>query len=787
MIEVANTSVGTRVPTGSADKPPTTWRMAVGQFLERVSKTFLPFVIFGALVVAIAGGLGDTIGLPTLFRDDPDLRKFPFLFFDLTFPFFHSWILNSPAVCGHAAATILLMVIWDGIDVYERLVRHLRHPEVDPELRSLKERAVLIASNSAPFLAALLVAAAWPELKQPFDGVAFVVEVGEASAGIVVGAILGTAVVMGVERLREVLVTRFGGNRIALSFVAKLRWFALPPGEGKFSSKVVDDFWVFLSPIFVLVGFVIVWQVIVPAVAIVTLAVFVVTAYFLVLYIRPALRVPLLLAYVLALGFFVGHPLRKHFRERFTGLERYDSKPINLLAPRSEPDDSIKPDAALTKWAALPYWAGKGERRKLVIVSVSGGAYRAGFWTAKVLDRIVQESRQKGSPIADLPRSIRLLTGASGGMVASAYFAALAPPADEKAPIWPSIEESLLKDIYANRNRDGGGKFGTKFPINRDGLSPVAQQMVQRDVVRYLLAPFLSWNPFGDWDLWRDRGAILEEQWRALRTTFSDLARGERDGSRPAIILSPMMVETGQALLVSNLDLHELVAENHAVEFFSLFPDARSTFRLQTAVRMNASFPYVSPAVALPTDQPRRVVDAGYYDNYGVGVAASYLALPEVREWISKNVDRVVVIQVRAYASKQADKICSPKGLGAAAEFLTSPPSAVFAARDSSMVFRNAEQLSAVGSLYGSNLVRTCVFENAADAEVDCDKHRHAKPGVEMSWYLTPESMDAMAEQLPTDPTKPKPTALQCLIDAWTGKMPESKTADHESSGRLKQ
>jgi len=40
---------------------------------------------------------------------------------------------------------------------------------------------------------------------------------------------------------------------------------------------------------------------------------------------------------------------------------------------------------------------------------------------------------------------------------------------------------------------------------------------------------------------------------------------------------------------------------------------------------MNASFPLVSPGVSLPTTPPRRVVDAGYYDNHGVNLAAMWL------------------------------------------------------------------------------------------------------------------------------------------------------------------
>ena len=88
-----------------------------------------------------------------------------------------------------------------------------------------------------------------------------------------------------------------------------------------------------------------------------------------------------------------------------------------------------------------------------------------------------------------------------------------------------------------------------------------------------------------------------------------------------------------------------------AVEFFRIFPEARPTFSLQTAVRMSATFPFASPAVSLPTDPPRRVVDAGYYDNYGVDLATSWIYVNQ--DWIRKNTSGVALIQIRAYPSEQ--------------------------------------------------------------------------------------------------------------------------------------
>src|SRR5207244_764295 len=78
---------------------------------------------------------------------------------------------------------------------------------------------------------------------------------------------------------------------------------------------------------------------------------------------------------------------------------------------------------------------------------------------------------------------------------------------------------------------------------------------------------------------------------------------------------------------------------------------------LGTAVRLNATFPLVSPAAVLPCLPTRRVVDAGYYDNHGVDVAASWLMANEktIMELVKpqpgkkKLVSKVVVIELRPY------------------------------------------------------------------------------------------------------------------------------------------
>jgi hypothetical protein len=67
--------------------------------------------------------------------------------------------------------------------------------------------------------------------------------------------------------------------------------------------------------------------------------------------------------------------------------------------------------------------------------------------------------------------------------------------------------------------------------------------------------------------------------------------------------------------------------------------------RLLTALRMNATFPYVLPNVWLPTNPVVDVMDAGFRDNFGEQTAIRFLNV--FREWVLKNTGGLVLIQIR--------------------------------------------------------------------------------------------------------------------------------------------
>jgi hypothetical protein len=313
-----------------------------------------------------------------------------------------------------------------------------------------------------------------------------------------------------------------------------------------------------------------------------------------------------------------------------------------------------------------------GPKPRLALVSTSGGGIRAAAWTVHVLSKL--ESRESGVP--GFHRYVRLITGASGGMMgAGAWVAGLEA---EGTP---------------------GDALALPPLVQKDSLSPTTVALML---------------PFGG-----SRGRALEEAWKRhtkglMARTFWELREGEAQGWRPSLVYSPMVVEDGRRLLVSNLDLsaltvsraNTLVVERQegesgararlslsGVQLFQLFPRRQKQLALAAASRMSASFPYVSPASALPTEPRVRVVDAGYYDNYGVDLAALWLHTH--REWVRECTSGVLLIQIRDHlGTGRRTRLQAPEG--SVAEVLgglTSPLEAVLRARESSMSFRNDELL----------------------------------------------------------------------------------------------
>jgi hypothetical protein len=253
-----------------------------------------------------------------------------------------------------------------------------------------------------------------------------------------------------------------------------------------------------------------------------------------------------------------------------------------------------------------------------------------------------------------------------------------------------------------------------------------------------------------------------------------------------------MLVEDARRLFISNLDLETVtrtwgeqlamgpsslspegaMRSLSAVEFFRVFPQAQD-FQVGTAARINASFPIVGPGVSLPTFPPRRAVDAGYYDNYGVDVAGLWLY--RHRRAIRDCTSGVALVEIRAYRNGYArrhfqdqerppkEQMRLPEGakeeddeapgappprkglIGQSIEWASTPAEAILAQRDRAAWYRNDELLNLLNDEFaadgkaGRPFITTVAFECDRDAALSWYLPRAEATDIVTGFYKGPE------------------------------------------------
>jgi Patatin-like phospholipase len=384
---------------------------------------------------------------------------------------------------------------------------------------------------------------------------------------------------------------------------------------------------------------------------------------------------------------------------------------------------------------------------KLIVLCTSGGGIRAALWTAAVMAEL---ERVLGPKFRD---HLRLITGASGGMVQAALHAGQC--------VRPMRSDLSDIDVLA-----------------ADSLWPTWQELFFRDWPGALL-PFHRE---------KDRGFTLERSWQRnspgangnaspLAVTFAELHEAEKAGHAPACIFSPFLVEDGRRILISNLDLADLTIDTcptlaldgdgratwkrtrisqPAVEFFRLFPDAHRRIAVSTAARLSASFPYVSPVVYLPTTPARRVVDAGYFDNYGINVAGAWLL--QHQELVKQHCSGVAILEVRAFPLEETKtglptNLLRPTSLmGTILAGLSTPAEALGIVQSAGAYYRNDQLLGQLDVVFNGAepgyLVRA-PFECAGDGA--------------LSWAVNSLTRDTIVKQV--EAIRPTTEALR----QWMG------------------
>ncbi len=279
------------------------------------------------------------------------------------------------------------------------------------------------------------------------------------------------------------------------------------------------------------------------------------------------------------------------------------------------------------------------EKPPLVLVCASGGGLTAALWATHVAQHL---ERQSGGGFM---RRTALMTGASGGQLGLAY-----------------VREAYLSDPdfskHDNQRLDR---------ISRDILNPLAFSIVSNDL-------FLPYRRFqaGGKTYRRDRAYSFEEEFVGntdigLDKPLWTYREPEQAASIPLMFLTPSIVEDGRRMVISPQGVSYMSAPPAALQgALPLDPDMvdfrwllsaqdADSLHFSTALRMNATYPYVLPLVQLPTQPIIRLMDAGYRDNYGVVSAVRFIAAFE--DWIKENTSGVHLIQISAFRERESPQI----------------------------------------------------------------------------------------------------------------------------------
>jgi len=368
-----------------------------------------------------------------------------------------------------------------------------------------------------------------------------------------------------------------------------------------------------------------------------------------------------------------------------------------------------------------------------IVVAAAGGGIQSAAWTSKVLCGL-----RANIPGGSFQKSVLAVSGVSGGSVGTMFY---------------------LRCLEGAQNDAGPASWAQD-----SSLEAVAWGLTHPDMRRVFFP-----GPATRWSI-ADRGWALE---RSLLKS-ANFERTERrladpHPEWPVILLNATDARTGDPIVFTNsafpANLSQGSSNNHYLRNFHQLYPGRDVF-LETAARMSAAFPYVSPE-ARP-DVPAGGVhfgDGGYFDNSGLFTLSEWLkeatrgsnvvGTPVNSRRPGKK--RILVLQLEAFPDSNTADAEAPKKWYYQ---LTSPIDTMLTVRSEGQLVRDKtagedlqKRLNAAGYETTWLLVRyTPTSIRLAAGDVSCA----ANPP--LSWHLT------ILEQ-------------RCIDQSWTN---ISKQTSHE-------
>ncbi|MBK8087980.1 MAG: hypothetical protein IPK31_08570 [Chitinophagaceae bacterium] len=301
---------------------------------------------------------------------------------------------------------------------------------------------------------------------------------------------------------------------------------------------------------------------------------------------------------------------------------------LKICTPEQMSKDSLHMIQVLENWKRNQ----QEEKPFIYILNVSGGGNRSATFTVNVMSEL--DSLLKGK----LMQKTFLFSGASGGMLGATYY----------------------RELYRQKQKGATVDFSTatiSANIAKDLLNPIFSAYVTRD----LITPAQKFS-VGPYRYVKDRGYSFEQQLNyntgsILNDRLIDYKEDEFAARVPIGLFGSTVSQDGRKLMICSQPISFLMRPQHdsvrginaepdAIDYSAFFKDLDPyNIRILSALRMNATFPYVLPNVWLPTKPIVDVMDAGLRDNYGQEITLRFLHV--FNDWIKANTSGVIFIQIR--------------------------------------------------------------------------------------------------------------------------------------------
>jgi len=406
-------------------------------------------------------------------------------------------------------------------------------------------------------------------------------------------------------------------------------------------------------------------------------------------------------------------------QSRAYGLNYQTEKaPYTLAQLRSLCTDSIIDNDRQYFIPILENWKKKNtdprnanKKPVMFFINVSGGGLRSAMYTTQVLQRC--DSIVGGN----LMDRTFLISGASGGMLGATY-----------------LREMFLKQKDGYNVSWTNPANGDK--VSKDLLNPVALAILSNDA----LLPYHRFKL--DSQLYSiDRGYALEREF-CRNTDFrfdkriEDYRQPEYEAKIPLMVYHTAIMNDSRRYFISPHPVSFLMRpfgansvdnrlEVDGIDFCRFFEKQHGKRLLVTsAMRMNATFPFILPNPVMPSEPPTYVMDGGALDNFGVETTIRFLKT--FRKWINENTSGVVIIQVRDSEKTEEPKETLQKTLFAR---LTDPLGTVYNNMENMQDFLTDYRINEMDEELKGKL-NFVLFEYTADEE---KKEQKAA----MSFHLT--------------------------------------------------